>query len=735
MSHRLPFKAAQLAALQSLATLAGAQQVQDSGPVVTIFGSGQTRQVQNITRDDLANSLPGTNALKTLEKLPGVHFESADPFGTYEWSSTFSMRGFAQNQIGYTLDGVPLGDMAYANSSGLHISRAITAENIARVTVSQGAGDVGTASISNLGGTVQFFSADPNQAFGVSGAQTFGSSHTYRSFARLDTGLMASGTKAYASLMRQRAHKWKGDHGPQNLDQFNTKLVHRLGAHRLSVFYNYSDRLETDYQDMSLEMTPRLGWDWDNYAPDWQRAVKAANGVYGGAVTSLDDAYYLGRGLRRDTLGGATLDARLSGAVALKSTVYHHSHQGQGHWYTPYSPTSARDPISIRTSEYGISRNGVAVNLLWDAGAHAVDAGVWIERNNHVVTRNFYAADGSENSARFLRHPISTGFIQDFSTKTRQFHLQDTITLCDGALTVNVGLKSPKVAIDTVAPLGTRAAGSLSSSKSVLPQFGLQYDIDKDQEVFASVSHNMRAFNPGAGGPFSQNQTAFDLSAPVLKPETSRTLELGYRFKQGSITGSLAAYAIRFKDRLATVANCSGILGCPSSFLNVGKVDTNGVETAMVWTLARHWTWFNAFTYSDSACKSDYLDGATLVAANGKQVVDTPKTMFNTELSYGAGPWSAHALAKHTSKRYYTFLNDAFVPAYWVLNLSAGYRMTSVGTLKDVTLLVSATNVLDKRYYSTVGTNGFLATDPGRSFQTLLVGAPRQLFVTLSAKL
>ena len=71
--------------------------------------------------------------------------------------------------------------------------------------------------------------------------------------------------------------------------------MQKLGDHRFSAFFNYSDRKEVDYQDMSLEMTKRLGWDWDNYAPDWQRAVKAAKGIYSGGVNNMDDAYYQGR--------------------------------------------------------------------------------------------------------------------------------------------------------------------------------------------------------------------------------------------------------------------------------------------------------------------------------------------------------------------------------------------------------------------------------------------------------
>jgi iron complex outermembrane receptor protein len=163
---------------------------------ISVFGQGQTRQVQNITQADLQEEPAGTSPLKALEKLPGVHFESSDPWGTYEWSTRFSIRGFSQQQLGFTLDDVPLGDMSYGNNNGLHISRAIAPENIAVTTVAQGSGNLGTASTSNLGGTVQFVSSDPYDEAHVSGGQTLGSSNTTRTFIRLDTGNVVANTKA-----------------------------------------------------------------------------------------------------------------------------------------------------------------------------------------------------------------------------------------------------------------------------------------------------------------------------------------------------------------------------------------------------------------------------------------------------------------------------------------------------------------------------------------------------------
>ncbi len=705
----------------------------ESMQVVEITGTGQSRQVQNISRKDLAKMLPGSSPLKALEKLPGVSFQSSDPFGAYEWSTRISIRGFNQGQLGFTLDNIPLGDMSYGNNNGLHISRAISSENVGSVVVSQGAGALGTASTSNLGGTVQFVSLDPSDDMGATFGQTIGSDSTSRTFVRLDSGLLGAGTKFYLSGTRQRADKWKGT-GPQDQDQFNSRFVHSFGAHTLSGFFNYSTRAETDYQDLSLEMTRRLGYDWDNYQPDWERAVNAARGIFSGAVNNLDDAYYLGRGLRKDSLGGLSFDLKLSDSGSLKTSVYHHSNKGQGHWYTPYTPSSATVPISLRTTEYSIGRDGLVSELSWQLGKHSVSAGFWGERSLHTLTRNFYAVNGPEDTNHFLSNPMSTAFKQDFTTTTTQFHLQDAIALADN-LKLNVGFKSPKVTIDATSRVGTRAAGRVTASKTFLPQLGLNYTLSRDAELFASAAQNMRAYQPGVSGPFSQSQLAFNLSTPKLKPETSVTLDLGMRYKHDALQASLAVYHADFSDRLLNVATCAGIVGCPSTFVNVGKVATNGLEAVAVWKFTRELSWFNSFTHNESKYKSDYIDNGKTVAVSGKDVVDAPRTMFDSELSYENATWFARLGAKYTDQRYYTYLNDGAAPAYTVATLSTGYKLKSLGMLKDLTLQLTVSNLFDKQYLGTIGSNGFATSDPAGRFATLQTGSPRQMFLTLTGKL
>jgi iron complex outermembrane receptor protein len=717
---------------------------------VSVLGQGQSRQVQSINAEDMKKVPAGTSALKVLEKLPGVSFQSADPFGAYEWSTRFGVRGFSQNYMGFTLDGIPLGDMSYGNNNGLHISRAIASENIGRVNLSQGSGALGVASTSNLGGTVQFFSADPENKMGARLAQTMGSSSMSRTYVRLDTGLLESGTKAYFSYADQSAQKWKGS-GVQKQEQFNSKLVHIWGENKFSAFVNTSDRTEVDYQDMSIDMQKKLGWGWDNYAPNWTAAIDAAHGTMSPAVASinadtgpLDAAYYQGSGLRKDRLAGTAVDLALTDDVRFKSTFYSHTNKGQGHWYTPYtaSPgtaaaagvyTGAGLPISIRTTEYSIDRKGWVNDLTWNTGNHTVNAGLWTEKAYSTLARNFYAATGPTDTNYFLSNPFYTDFVQTYETTTTQVHAQDTLALMNGQLKANFGFKSPKVQIDATNQSGSLAGGNITSKKSFLPQLGANFALTDITEVFASYSENMRAYQPGVSGPFSQRADMYAATLPNLKPETSKSIEVGYRYKGETVQASVAAYSTKFSDRLLA-AKPVGIVGNPNILVNVGSVESKGLEAALVMTPAEHWSWFNSLTLNDSKYMSDYVSKGVTYAITGKTVVDAPKTMFNTEVGYEKNGWFGNIGGKYTGQRYYTYTNDGKVDAFFVANASAGYKQKNVAGLKEASVQLAVTNLTDKKYFSTIGSNGFAASDPQGAVATMLEGAPRQVFLTLSGK-
>ena len=95
-------------------------------------------------------------------------------------------------------------------------------------------------------------------------------------------------------------------------------------------------------------------------------------------------------------------------------------------------------------------------------------------------------------------------------------------------------------------------------------------------------------------------------------------------------------------------------------------------------------------------------------------------------------------------RRFFTYTNNlvafdgrtvaggGYVPAYGLADLSLRYRLGALRGHRGVDVQLNALNLFDRRYIGTVGTNGFTTAS---DYQTLLTGAPRQLFFTIGSTL
>ena len=210
-------------------------------PIATVeISTRKTRSSVEMSKSDMQKILPGINPLKALQTLPGVSFQTADPWGNNEQNLSLFIHGFSGQQLGYTMDGVPLGDQQYGNYNGLSPQRAVISENVGSVILSSGAGDLATASTSNLGGTIETFSSDPTPTRNLAVQQTVGSHTTSRTFVRYDTGAFGDGSSAYISALHHEQKAWDFD-ARQGGDQFNAKYVNQSSLGKLTLFLNYSD--------------------------------------------------------------------------------------------------------------------------------------------------------------------------------------------------------------------------------------------------------------------------------------------------------------------------------------------------------------------------------------------------------------------------------------------------------------------------------------------------------------
>lgn len=713
---------------------------------IVVFGRGETRQVQEIGASDVAILAAGTSPLKAIEKLPGVNFQSADAFGNYEWSQRISIRSFNQNQIGFTFDGVPLGDGAYGNYNGLHISRAIISENVGSVQVSQGAGSIGTQATNNLGGTIENFSSDPAGQFGLRANVTAGSADTLRIYTRADLGTR-DGVRGYVSYLYSTTDKWKGD-GVQRQQQVNAKLIVPLGNLQLDAWYSFSRRTEADYQDLSMEMINRLGSNWDNLGSrGYAQAINLADignnrgetglpisditagTTYPGNIRSVDDAYYDAAGVRRDNLAYLGLSGPIGDEGKFLLRGYYHNNKGQGLWGTPYVPSPNDVPLSMRATEYDINRGGVFGSVTLPIAGTEFTGGGWYEKNRFDHARRFYAFDSRTNPGRNFREfqsdPFLTQWQYEFTTETLQYFVQDKIDL--GQVKVNLGWKGFRVTNESKAIVpDVLAAGTIRAEDWFQPHIGFAAELSRSAELFGGYTEATRAFaSASTVGPFSTTQVGFDAIRSTLRPETSKTYEVGLRFNDRRFNGVLAAYYVDFQNRQLALTSGPGVVGNPVVLQNVGAVRSLGIEAAADVKLGSGFGLYASYAYNDASYRDDVLGAAGLVitATEGKAVVDSPKHIARGELSYESGNLYARVGGNYMSRRYYSYENDVSVSGRFLVDATLGWRVVD-----GVEFQLNATNLFDKDYIGTIGTNGYAASGDS---QTLMIGAPRQIFGTV----
>lgn len=723
-------------------------------------GLGQIRAGNAISRLDVQLTPSGTSPLKAIERLPGVNMQGADPFGLYEWATRITMRGFQSSQVGQTFDGITLGDMSYGNFNGLNIGRAIDSDNLSDATVTQGGSALGTASSNNLGGVVQYSSADPANTRGLSLRQMVGAANARRSALKFETGLLSRGStafKSYLSYSRYDTDKWKGSGerfsparsglfgqngllggaGEQWMDQVNWKAQLLAGAHKFTVYYNFADKKEADYTDLTLARFNQSGRDWDQFS-SWSAAQSAA------ASSSPDQAYFhSAQGSRRDHLAYLSADFQLGERALVSIKPYLHTNVGAGDWHAPnYGSTAfSPDPIYFRQTQYDTRRTGLLARGRVQFAGNVLEVGGWLEQNEANITRKAWRLkDYAASPVVDFNNVLAQFFDRTGDISTRTLYAQNTNTFAGERLKLSYGVKYLYISADftnngktdVAAKLfgdPTRPNVSIPTDGGLLPQVGVVWSADRDLQLFGNFSQNVNAYpySPQSGV-YNTNATAFQFFKDNTKPEKATTLEAGVRLRKERVEASLGLYTIDYNNRLIGVAVCPLTATCVSSFANVGGVSTRGAEGLLSIRLADGVSWVNTAAVNDSKIDDDYTSGTTTVASSGKTVVDAPKILANSSLRLTRGGVLGSLSARHVGKRYFSILNDIAAPAYTTVDASAGYTFKRAGPFKGLSLQLSAMNLLDEKYIATVGTGGFSVSG---DLETLMAGPKRLVFLTV----
>lgn len=322
----------------------------------------------------------------------------------------------------------------------------------------------------------------------------------------------------------------------------------------------------------------------------------------------------------------------------------------------------------------------------------------------------------------------------DTRESTAAFFVQDEIVA--GRWSVVPGVRFDRFEIDAsqagFSPPATTPAASLSGS-ATSPKLGVLFRASEQWSVFGNYAQGFKAPNAGQVNAFFENPTAFyrSIPNPNLKPEKSRTFELGARGRLDRLALDASVFTGRFRDFIEETRQVagSGRPGDPIVFqsVNIANVTISGFELKgdMEWTRIAGGVLSTPFAYGQTRGEDKNT---------GRPINSIMPARLSAGLRYDTGPWMVRLDATHRAAKDREDIDSAALltppaqqfatPSATTLDLTAQWRLRP-----NLRLTAGIQNLTDRKYWEWSDVRGLATTSPvldaytqpGRSVRFTLV--------------
>jgi len=687
------------------------------------LGNGQMVQEEapkgrsTVTKEALEKMSPTSNGIDKLKYTPGINVSSDDSTGLSGFN--FTMRGMQSDQIGVTMDGIPVNDSGNYN---MYPNLLGDPENLEEVFATQGSSEMDAPHIGSSGGNIGLVSMRPTEDFGVFVKQTVGSNNLDKTFVRVSTGEYM-GLSNYISASKTNSDKWKGK-GDLDAQKFELNSLFKFGeGNSINGIVKYHKQENYNYVSPSLAQY-ESDHDYDfpevpTYNPTTGKlttaSYKTSRNPFENVTTSLTGRFQL----RDDVLltvapyyywaNGGSYSAYGSPAT-LYSTTNSSGNYDLSNLQTSGQYNADGDPVSGRYYRPSITetwRPGINTKVTWTLNdEHTLDVGYWYERARQRQTQPFIAleSDGSptdiwgKHGAVDANGKTIQGRNYFTITPAHKLFVQDTwYATPDLTLTGGVAYEHSERKGNMKASLYDVPEKRTATYHEFLPSFSAKYQINEENQAFYNLTRNMRT---------PQNYVLYNTEDSIsLKPELSWNNELGWRYATDDMSLSATLFYLKFKNR--QVSSRDEVTG-DYEMLNVGEVENRGVEFEFSGLLPHDFNYYASYTYTEAEQQNDTLYYGVYVPTKGKQVAGVPKNMFNLSLGYDDGRFYGNVIGKYVDNQYGDLTNDQSIPHYTVVDLNVGYRLpVSKEYVKSATVRLSVNNLFNREYLSGVRTVTF----------------------------
>jgi iron complex outermembrane receptor protein len=696
----------------------------------TIIQEEGTKARSTAARASIDKQRSTANPFQLISLLPGVNTSSQDATGLF--GGSLRVRGFNSDQMGFTVDGAPVND---SGNFAVFPQEYVDAENLEEVFVTQGSADNEAPHVGATGGNIGIVSSNPLDKFRFRFQVTGGQLSLNKTFFRVDTGLLGN-FKAFLSYSDATVNKWKGT-GKADRQHIDFKAAYNLGkGSSLQFTALWNDATNNNIRSLSRANIAAGGTRLD-YATVWIPDPAAVAGTAQTTPTRVDGYWTI----PVNPFKNAVVTAKGWFAITpqLRADIEPYFWYGFGNGNGP-APTVVTlregtgttalggglrdingdgdrlDTVSVfRSSVTQTFRPGVTVKLNYQWNNHRIVGGYWFERARHRQTQPAIKlnTDGSvanyflDDESLWVRRVDGSAYQgreQRTISTASSFFLQDTISLMNDKLILTPSIKVPTIERDfTNFANDSGGASALTynrtkTERNANPSIGARYSISDAHQVFGSVTRGSRTTNN-----FNLAASALVngvLLFPDVKPETSTTLDFGYRHLSDAFTFSGTLFATDFKNRISRAYD---EVAARTVDTNVGDASIRGFELEAG---TRPWngvSMYGSLTYTKTELKNDVFGQGTPTAlltqrlpTSGKEFPDTPRWLAGFTVQYANGPFLANLSSKYTGRRYASLVNDEAVSGFVTSDLNMAYRFGATSWMKNATLRLNVSNLFDR---------------------------------------
>lgn len=713
-----------------------------------------------LTKAAMEKELATGNVLQSIAQLPGVNTFNYDATGMF--GGDVSIRGFGNDQIGFTVNGVPVND---SGGYAFYAQEMIDKENVCTASVAQGSPELESPHSGATGGSVSLITCDPEDKRRVRFSQTFGQLSLKRSFVRVDSGRFANDmAKVFLSYSNAEVDKWKGV-GKAKKDHIDAGFSLDLNEDNKilgSILYNRM--VNQNVYTVSLAQLNQFGYSGYDYAATFTPLNDPAKGNNTAQVDTAQSPIYYGMALNpfKNVIASLSGSFKIAQDTYLKVQPYMWYGFGNGGWSQTLLKESTMpiggavdingdgdtlDTVAVgRASVTKTNRPGITGEISTTMGNHYLKAGLWYERAQHLQTQPavrinkqgvptdiwlqdgcIQRKDGSCYEGRDTK-TISTAY---------QVYLNDQVTLLNDRAFLNLGLRLPTVKRDitnyaneggtiayTVNPTtGAWVAGTTPvyrdfniqrTFNEVLPQIGARFNLNSQQHIFLNAAKNFRAppnfaYYGSYVGQVTRG-TATTIEPIVdIKPETSTMIDAGWRFQSRDVSISATLFQSDFKNRQVSATDPNTNV---STYVNAGGTKGRGLELELGSGVYNGFSAYGSLTLQRVTMKDDLQVrgitynattnaitlGSGFLPTKDKMFGRVPEKMAALSVQYEQGPIYARLKGKFTGAQYADLMNQEKAPAYSTFDLDAGYKFDNFWMLKNPQLRLNVANIGNKQY-------------------------------------